>query len=64
MSERFDDETSNPGWDNKWTCPGCYADLLNADHGVKTCPCCHRKLILEVRQQPVCVATICEGEEP
>ena len=60
----YADNCCNPGFDDYWTCPGCYADL-RAENGFSegdaTCLKCGRELELTVETQPMCVATLKEG---
>lgn len=51
-------ELSNPGHDDRWTCPGCYADLPNRRTATVTCQSCDRTVVCTLDSQPVCVATL------
>lgn len=75
VKERLADTSVNPGFSSCWICPGCQANVEIVTSGFGNCPNCERKLKLDlvgqpipVQQiiitQPVCVATICEGEAP
>jgi len=64
VSERYDDECSNHGWNEKWTRPGCYEDFSEKEECVATCSRCGRKSELSLESQPVCVAVILEDEAP
>lgn len=58
----MDNSLSNPGHDNRFTCPACYHDF----EGRKTkCPGCDVDIVCAVEQQPVCVCTlgVAEPEE-
>lgn len=47
---------TNPGVDDRWTCPNCYADHLGGEDEIVKCAC-GATLELTIEQQPVCVAT-------
>ena len=51
-------QTSNPGFDDRWTSPCCYVDMANEKAGSYRCPSCGRWVKCELRHEPVCVATI------
>lgn len=54
---------TNPGVDDRWTCPNCYADhVYQSEDEVIDCSCGAR-LKLTIEQQPVCVATCVDPEE-
>jgi len=46
---------SNPGYDNKFTCPACYHDFNGRQN---KCPGCGADVVCVVEQQPVCVCTL------
>lgn len=49
---------TNPGVDDRWTCPNCYHDITGQGDGdTITCPACRCTLKLTVEEQPVCRAT-------
>lgn len=51
---------SNPGQDERFTTPCCYADVSEGD---KRCPECGAPIVCEVEQQPVAVCRIAEVDE-
>lgn len=51
-------ECSNPGHDDRWTCPGCYEELGDIGIGRHDCPKCGRTLQTSVEMQPVCVTRL------
>jgi predicted amidophosphoribosyltransferase len=59
----FSDRCSNQGFDDRWTCPGCYSDLEGAVRGEMTCPHCEARLDLSVDYEPVSVARLIAGGE-
>lgn len=59
----FQDRCKNAGFDNRWTCPGCYADLIGARAGEATCSSCGSRLQLSVDYEPVSVAQLISGPE-
>jgi len=52
---------SNPGYDNRFTCPACYHDFEDAK--AKECPSCKVALHCAVEQQPVCVCTLGHSDD-
>lgn len=56
----FSDRCSNPGFHDRWTCPGFYADLDAANPGTVTCSSCGRKVLLSVDYEPVSIAELIE----
>lgn len=55
---------TNPGVDDRWTCPNCYADQIGYDLDGATIVCsCGATLELTIEQQPVCVATCIDPEK-
>jgi len=50
------DTLMNPGVDDRWTCPNCYADHVYASDGDEVDCDCGATLRLTVQQQPVCHA--------
>lgn len=52
-----DTRASNPGHDDRWTCPACYADVEKKSIGTTTCAC-GAKLQLLLQSQPVCTAIV------
>jgi predicted amidophosphoribosyltransferase len=58
MREPMDTETRNPGHYDRWTCPGCYADLPNKREGTVVCSVCNFTVECSTDTQPVCVATL------
>lgn len=59
----FEARCSNSGFDDRWTCPGCYEDLDEKRTGHVTCPKCKRLLLLSLEYEPVCVAEIISEDE-
>jgi len=58
-----DHRCTNPGVDDRWTCPNCYADHTGSLED-ETVDCdCGARLELTIEQQPVCVATCIDPEE-
>jgi hypothetical protein len=55
-----DNRCTNPGGDNYFTCPACYADHLGYLEGTTTTCECGATLRFTVEQQPVAVAEIVE----
>lgn len=67
MSETFGkmeaargERCTNPGQDERFTTPCCYADV---DEEAKRCPECNAPIVCEVEQQPVAVCRIAETHE-
>jgi hypothetical protein len=55
MGAKPGERCSNPGRDDRWTTPCCYADVAgDAD----ACPDCGAPITCDVEQQPVAVCTI------
>jgi len=52
---------SNPGFDDRFTTPCCYADLT--DEEARQCPECGAPIICEVEQEPVAVCRIADEDE-
>lgn len=50
----------NPGQDDRFTMPCCYADV---DEDATTCPQCSAPIVCEVEQQPVAVCRIADKDE-
>ncbi len=64
LHEPLSTSCSNPGRDDYWTCPACYADQGDVgDDNIVDCACGHRfKATLE--HEPVCRSTLIqEGDE-
>jgi hypothetical protein len=59
MNEPFDTECRNPGEDDRWTTPCCYADVYEE---VSTCPKCGRSVKCSVDSQTVAVCRLVEEE--
>lgn len=56
----------NPGRDDHWNCPRCYADMPRCNghqEGAAICPNCAVELVLSVEHEPVCVARIPDEDE-
>lgn len=54
---------TNPGFDDRWTCPNCYADHEGYALEDTTVVCaCGAHLKLTIEQQPVCRATCIDPE--
>ncbi len=47
---------TNPGFEDRWTCPNCYADHSGYEDTTVDCQCGAR-LKLTIDSQPICVAT-------
>lgn len=58
MSEALSRELTNPGHDDRWTCPGCYQDLATHSEGTFTCENCERQVECTLDSQPVCRASL------
>lgn len=49
---------TNPGFDDHWTCPNCYADFSGSQHEDTIVECaCGAHLRCTVESQPVCRTT-------
>jgi hypothetical protein len=57
LREPFSQECSNPGYDDRWTCPACYQDLPTKQEGTFTCDCGH-KVSCTLDMHPVCIASL------
>lgn len=56
----------NPGWDDKYTCPGCHADhhhRVEWDDAVFIRCSCGAPLRLELETEPVPTCTIADEDE-
>jgi hypothetical protein len=62
MSAPFTEACSNPGATDRWTCPGCYADLGGVGVGDHTCLSCGRALSCSLEHLPVCITTLSDLE--
>ena len=66
MSAGRGESLGNPGFTDRFTCPGCHTDH-EATVGRSTAKfirCeCGAPLRLEIEQQPVATATICDADE-
>jgi hypothetical protein len=51
---------ANPGQDNQFTTPCCYADVGRRD---TKCPECGAPIVCEVEQEPVAVCRIADADE-
>jgi hypothetical protein len=51
---------SNPGFDDRFTSPCCYAEF--SDEDTKACPECGAPIVCEVIQQDVAVCRIADEE--
>ena len=67
MSETFGkmqavrgESCTNPGQDERFTTPCCYADVTES---ATACPECNAPIICEVEQQPVAVCRIADEDE-
>lgn len=60
--EPFADQCTNNGWDARFTCPGCYADLDHAAWCNRTdaCPSCGRTVTCAVESEPVSVCRLAD----
>lgn len=57
-------EIGNPGFEDWWTCPACYADHKGSSLGGKVIDCtCGAVLVLDIDQQPVCRARCIDPDE-
>lgn len=63
MTEPLSTSCSNPGFDDRWTCPACYADHHGRLEGrVVACECGHSfKATLDT--QPVCCSDLIDSAE-
>ena len=61
--EPFAQECSNPGFDDRWTCPGCYDDLEIKEPGNIICKKCGSSVDCKLEYQPVCKSELAESEE-
>lgn len=54
------EQCSNPGYEDKFTCPACYHDF----NGISTtaCPGCGAQIQCRREQQPVCVCELGAAE--
>lgn len=50
---------TNPGFDDRFTTPCCYADV---GEDATDCPQCGAPIVCEVEQQPVAVCRIAEDD--
>lgn len=58
MDKPFQDECRNPGFRDRWTCPGCYYDIRMERADEVKCPSCGRRVECTIGYQPVCVARL------
>lgn len=69
MSSPFAQRCSNAGFDDRWTCPGCYTDFPVMRAGTAICGTCGRTVECRLEYEPVCVAVLVDAsrsaeEEP
>lgn len=60
MEAERGERCTNPGVDDRFTTPCCYADV---DEDATECPECSAPIVCEVEQQPVAVCRIAEKDE-
>lgn len=60
MRAKRGDRCSNPGFDDHFTSPCCYADF---DGKRNTCPECGAPIVCETEKQPVAVCRIADADE-
>jgi hypothetical protein len=59
-----DTRLTNPGVDDRFTCPNCYEDHTGIlEDTARACDGCGVTLRFSVEQQPVAVCEIVEGED-
>lgn len=62
-AEPLSTECSNPGRDDYWTCPACYADHGDVgDDNIVECECGF-SFRATLTSQPVCLSELVEGNE-
>lgn len=61
MKAERGERCSNPGYDDRFTTPCCYAEV--EDEEVRVCPECGAPIVCEVEQQPVAVCRIADADE-
>lgn len=54
----FEEECSNPGHTDRFTCPGCYHDFVGLH---VHCAKCGRAIVCAVEYMPVAVCRLAEG---
>jgi hypothetical protein len=52
---------TNPGFDDRFTTPCCYADVTDED--ATACPECGAPIVCEVERQPVAVCRIADEDK-
>lgn len=63
MKERFDDTCANAGFSDRWSCPGCYADMRNKLPGTFACAACGRQVECTLEREPVCISRLVESDD-
>lgn len=57
-------ECSNAGYDDRWTCPGCYEDIDGASSGsTYVCRKCGNSVACTLEYQPVCHSRITDDTD-
>jgi hypothetical protein len=60
MGAHRGESCTNPGQDERFTTPCCYADVTE---DARECPHCGAPIVCEVEQQPVAVCRIADKDE-
>jgi hypothetical protein len=55
--------SNSAGFDDRWTCPNCYADHIGGLEDTTVQCDCGATLKLTIEQRPVCVATCIDPDE-
>lgn len=58
----FQQRCSNPGQEDRFTCPGCYEDHHGVASSITSCSKCGRALRCYVEQQPVATCELADAE--
>mgnify|MGYP001060213772 CR=1 FL=1 len=61
--EPYDTRCTNPGLEDRFTCPGCYEDHFGDPEEITRCEKCKRKLRCSIETQPVAVCELAEDDE-
>ena len=59
----FEQRVTNPGFEDRFTCPGCYHDHRGAPSAVTKCERCKRPLRCSIERQPVAVCELAGNDE-
>lgn len=62
--DAFEQRCTNPGYEDRFTCPGCYEDHHGVPSSITSCTKCKRPLRCTVEQQPVAVCTLVDPNAP